>query len=100
MKKIKYWYFTADVTRCSKKNGKSIETRTFSRTEWSRSEFFPLEEAIKMTTVVLRDRDNFFDVNEEYCTVRVVNQFEISVENYNSLTDKNFGIFGKGGQLV
>ena len=96
---IKHWYFTADVCKITRETREILERRTFTRADWSREKFFPIYEAVNMITTVLRERENFFNPNVEFCSVRIINQLEISEAHYKSLTDE-FGFLHNGGQFI
>ncbi len=97
---IKYWYFTAEVFRVSKNTNEVLESKSFSSMIWSSSNpFFPIQEAIKITTITVLDRDAFFNQDTEYCPVRIINQIEISKVDAEMFTD-GLGMFKGGGQLV
>ena len=83
----KYWYFTADVLFLSKKT-KEVRTKTFSSLSHSNDSFFPLTDAIGIVRAELFDIDMqpLYDRENEDHSIRIINQMEISKNDYESFS--------------
>jgi len=98
MKNTKYWYFTADLHRVSKKTKKSLEVRQFSNVCESHGVLFPIGHATDETVFIMLRNGYIHD--GEYCSVRFINQVEISANDYSYLTDKTYNILPGEGELL
>ncbi|MCX6755392.1 MAG: hypothetical protein NT068_02535 [Candidatus Nomurabacteria bacterium] len=95
-----FWYYTAEVYKVQKITKKVLEQKTISRVIASKDKFFPLESELVNVSQIMIHRENFVKLGEEYCSVRLINQVEISKETFDALKEDTYSLGLIQGEVI